>query len=262
MQIDKLLAAALTSLFGACVATSPASRTIDDSARTPIATDRPGFSYAASGVPRGAYQLELGLPSFARDSNSNSLTAFTALARFGVTDTFEARVGATPFAHSESDVDGSREVERGTGDLELGFKLGLIDSGAALIATARLPTGEAPFTSEDPAYALAFVAETPLDEVRVLKGLIGWSRTPDGAGTDLDSAALAVTLSRALDDDIGAFAELAWFPALEHGPDPAYVGGGISFLWTADLQFDAGLSAALNDDATDLLATIGVSLRW
>ncbi|MCC7014959.1 MAG: transporter [Planctomycetes bacterium] len=231
----------------------------------PIASDRPGFLFAPTLVPRGALQLELGLPNVESSRSAHSelqRTTATAQARYGATAYLELRLAATPLALEREEHGASTNNEHGSGDLELGFKLALpTSSPAALIASVRAPTGERPFTSDDPAYALSLVADLALADDTIARALLGLSRTPSGP-SELDAAALALALSRTLSERWSVFVESAWFPALERGPDPLYVGAGVAWLAADATQLDAALERGLGHDASDWIASLGLTWSW
>jgi len=248
--------------FAAVVAATPllAQGTID--------TDRPGFLFATTTVPEGMLQVELGLPLVTLDEPSGGpdvrLLQFPAALRYGWSDSLELRLGAPVYNRLRVESGGTTSHESGVGDVEVGLKWALpqgFADAAALIAGVRLPTGEDPFSVDDPAPSLNAVASWTVFEDMTFKGLVGWSHTPVHAGADVDAGALGALLGRSLAEDLSGYVEAAFFPS-DDVPDTSYAGFGLGYLLSDDAQVDLSLDAGLDEDAADWIFGVGYSRRF
>lgn len=91
--------------------------TSDGRAQQAIATDRPGMSFSTLTVPRGAVQLEIGLPAFSTISLDGVETRqldLPGLVRVGVSERVEIRLGS--YLHRSR-----RVYAGGPGTLTTGF---------------------------------------------------------------------------------------------------------------------------------------------
>jgi hypothetical protein len=254
----------LTLLF--LVALAPlACRALEPNV-SPISTDRPGLLYSSSVVPRGAWQMELGLPFVQVDRSGGSETSLIAAGaqlRYGLSEKLELRVGGVPAAWQRVESNGDSHSDWGASDLEIGAKYALpTESASVLLANVRLPTGSGEFTAHEHAYSLYAISEVALDDSHSLKGLVGWTGQNSSASHWTDTASLGVLLNHAFSPRFSGYVEAASYPDLRGGNAPTYVGVGVALLLSSNVQLDAAVDFGANDDAVDALFGTGVSMRW
>lgn len=231
-----------------------------------IDTDRPGFLFTSTTVAEGTLQLEAGTPLWFSDDEDGVETDLATLPlslRYGLSDSFELRLGS---GTTYNWLDTSLGNERGWGDLEAGFKLGLSPSlgqdSAALIASVRLPTGDDAFTVDDPAPSLFAVSSWTAGEDVLLRGMLGVSWTPIDHDDDAVVGTVAGLVGKPLGGGWTGYAEAAWLPKIENAVDTAYAGLTTTKLLTDDLQLDVSIHRGLTDESSDWLFGVGISFRF
>lgn len=120
-------------------------------AQAPLVTDRPDFTESAVTVPRGTIQAETGF-TWERAGGEATLSGPEALLRWGLHDRLELRLMLPDYVRGPAPA--------GFSDAGLGLKVAFGERAgwdAALLASAALPLGEAPFGGEawSPEVALA-----------------------------------------------------------------------------------------------------------
>jgi hypothetical protein len=240
-------------------------------APSPIVTDRPGFLFSSLTVGRGVLQAELGLPAVTLSSGGGVDTRFTSLVglvRYGVTDTFELRLGGPVYNESRVTVGGFRSTDRGFGDLEVGAKWHLLDNAGArpsfaLIPSVIVPVGEAGFSAEKPIYQLNVMAEWTLQNGWGIGALAGYLNGPSGGGR-YGQETLAASLGRSLPSPRwSAYGEaVSVITDLSGASDSSFLGGGIKYLVSNDAQFDLSFDRGVTSDSPDWLLGLGFSARF
>jgi hypothetical protein len=256
----------VTSLLGpgATVATAQEA--------SPIVTDRPGLLFSSYAVGAGTVQLEIGLPQWSlADDGDLDLRSASApfVLRFGLSPAWELRLGGPLYTRTEIRSPGGDATDGGFGDLELGAKWHLADGAGArpsfcLIPSVVLPVGEEGFSAEEPAYLLNAAAEWGLAGGWGLAAVAGVKRgeTPDGE--TFAEWTLALGLGRSLSDPRwSAYGEAAVVANdLPGSGAAAYLGGGLKWLASPDLQLDFSFDRGLTDDSADWLIGLGLSNRF
>jgi hypothetical protein len=238
------------------------------SAQETISTDRPGLGFGTSTVPAGAFQVELGLPAVGLSSNGEAdarLINFPGLLRVGITESLELRLGSTLFNASTLEVGGVEQTTDGFGAVEMGAKLGFSAGeggpALALIPSVIVPVDE-DFSGNRAAYTLNGVAAWSLPAGFGLTTVAGLAINPDGEDDYATSHTLVGVLGRSLAERLGGFVEAGLYPTPD-AADPAYVGGGLTYLLTDLVQLDAFADVGVSSDAaSDLLFGVGASVRF
>jgi hypothetical protein len=234
-----------------------------------IATDRPGFAFSPMVVPPGAFQVEAGLPLFARSSfDSDGLEATSTVIsvpvalRYGVARRLELRASSSTFNSASVEVGSVESDDTGFGDVEVGLKYQVLEAGdgvpnLALIPSVVLPVGSDGFTAGDPVINLNAAAGLSLPHALGLT-LVGGATVPTAEGSNVIANFVAV-LGRSFTPALAGYVEMAAFPT--DGSTPIYAGAGVAYLVSNVVQLDASLDVGLNEEAVDLIGGLGLSFR-
>jgi len=245
----------------------------------PMVTDRPDRTESAATVAPGRIQLEGGWSLSSIDSGSGDVRdhAFgEALARIGLLDFLEARVGFGGFRSVDRDekLPGEEDAGEpdGAADLSLGLKARLRRAGSkagpdvALLAGTTLPSGEAPFSSEraDPEVRLAVDQELGAGvSVGVNTGFAWESQeVRPGDRERLADALYTVAFGYGVTDRLGAFVEsFGFLPISDESAGRHSLDGGLTYGLRPNLQLDVSAGLGLDDDAEDWFVGAGISIR-
>lgn len=269
----------LRNLVPLLLVLAPSGLSAQYSLEDPLLADRPGFVFITTTVGRGTVQAELGLPTVTLYEFDDSVggaselrsTSFAALLRIGVTDDLELRLGGPLYTETRAEFGRFSTSDSGYGDLEVGAKWRVVDAEGgrpafALIPSVILPTGQDGFTADDPIYQLNAVLEWTLADGWGLGALAGYLNGPDGSDGDdrYGQEIFALTLGRALPAERwSAYGEAAYVATdLDGAGDSAFVGAGLKYLASNDVQVDLFVDRGLNDDSPDWLAGLGLSVRF
>ncbi len=232
-----------------------------------IDADRPGLLFAGSVMPAGRAQIELAALEISRRAGQAGETAllnFPSVLRLGLGHAVELQVGHTLVNRLRTDAMGRSRYDVGLGDVSLGAKVarpGTSSSpGLVLVGSLGLPTGDAPFTNEDPALGLQTQASWSLGHGLSLGALAGYSRNiaeqADATGT------LALSLGVSLAGSWAAYVETGYFPAFTGEPDTGHVGGGMTRVVGERLQLDAFVNRGVGRASVDWTVGAGVAIRF
>lgn len=237
----------------------------------PINTDRPGILLSIPTVKPHVLQVELGIPSVTIANGGGSdfrSTSLVALLRYGLTDRFELRLGSPVYSETRVTSGGSRFTDHGFGDVEVGAKWRPVDNAGArpsiaLIPSVIVPVGEKGFSSERPVYQLNTMAEWALTKDWSFDALAGYLNGPDDRGR-YSQETFAVLLGRSLPSPKwSAYGEAAYILTnLAGASDSSFLGGGIKYLVSNDLQLDLSFDRGLTADSPDWLFGLGLSIRF
>jgi Putative MetA-pathway of phenol degradation len=237
----------------------------------PIVTDRPGFLFSSLTVGRGVFQTEWGIPAVMLNSSGGMDTRFTSLfglVRYGVTQNFELRLDGPVYNESRVRVNGRTVTDSGYGDLEVGAKWHLFDNQGArpsfvLIPSVILPTGQKGFTADDPIYQLNAMAEWNLASGWGIGALAGYLNGPSADGR-YDQGTFAASLGRSLPSPKwSAYGEAVHVTTnLDGASDASFLGGGIKYLVSNDVQLDLSFDRGLTAGSPDWLFGFGIAARF
>jgi hypothetical protein len=263
----KSLAAAIALAIGAAPATAAELR--------PLCADRPGLETPACTVDAGHVQFEVGLGDWVHDSQpdvrTDTILAGDVLARIGLSETTEARIGWTAYGHQRERDRATGVIDRTarTGDVTIGVKQNLRNPDGSGLSIALLP------------YAVLPVGGNPI-------GAGAWGTGLTGAITYELTDALQIVASpeiaAAADEDrrghlqyggeFGASAQLTnaitatvdveWLR--DHDPEEHETEAlaGLSIAWQPRpmLQFDLGSNIGLDHTSPDVELYFGVTRKF
>ncbi len=238
--------------------------------------ERPGIGTPACTVDAGHLQIEAGLGDWTLDrqpdSRTDTILSGDIVARYGLTDTLEARVGWTAFGHVRERDRMSGDVSRQSrvGDVTVGLKQSLASpdgSGLsiALLPFATLPVGRRPVGAGDWGAGLVVPVTYDLNDKVQLEFTpeIDAAVDEDGHGRHFAFSGV-VGVADQLSDVLTATIE---YQALrDRDPDGRSTQqlGGLSLAWLArpQLQFDVGSNVGLNHAAADVQVYFGISRKF
>lgn len=230
-----------------------------------IRADRPGFLNSPTLVPPGRWQIESGV-GLAQQRGGSDATGTPLALRYGLREDLELRASTSGWNHV--DAHGAPDAH-GWGDLTLGVKRPLdphwadldLSSAEALSWTAelRLPSGSRDIGSNRLAASLSAVGAWALGERGEFGATAGLAWDPEA-----DSLVGSLAASAGIEawQAGSVYAELGWFPLLQSGEDPLFVGCGLTQLASADVQLDLFFDTGLGASAGDWFAGLGISWRW
>ncbi|CAN5179002.1 hypothetical protein BH20GEM2_BH20GEM2_21510 [soil metagenome] len=234
-------------------------------AAEPLVTDRPDFTESAVTIAPGRYQLESGY-TFTRVGPEREHGVGEVLLRVGLTDRLELRLGAGSLLVRDDEL----AQRSGLDDTSIGVKLRIAEEGdrvgagrpgIALLAGTTLPTGSGGFGADvaQPGATLA-LAWTLSDRVGVASNL-GYVYASDG-GDRFDEFSGSVEVGYSLTERWGSYLEASGFAVGDGGTDTGFLNGGVTYLFSPDLQVDARIGAGLNGVDPDYFVGVGIARRW
>jgi len=219
------------------------------------AFDRPGIAFSTTTLPVGGLAWEQGLPDFVHESGGGASTTLYSAGtnvRIGLTPRVELQVGAALFNW----LDGDGGNDSGIGDSSLALKAALPselkDFSWAVLGAVSLPTGDDPFTADDPRYDLGVTVSQDLD------GDLSAAFYVNASHLDGDTTwSVSPSLGWAVNDRLGAYVEAgADFGA---GARDRLAGGGLTWMLSPTVQLDLSAVFGLNDETPDMAGGFGVS---
>jgi len=241
-----------------------------------LCPDRPGMGTPACTVDKGHVEVEVGLADWTRDSQpdsrSDTILIGDALARIGVGDSAELRVGWTAFGH-ERDIDRTTgQVDRASraGDVTVGIKRNLLSPDGsklsiALLPFANLPVGRQPIGAGTWSAGLVAPVDYALtDKLQLqLTSEVDAAANQSGHGRHLaydEVVGLGIDLSDKVSTTIEAQAVRDDDPS-GHATS-AFAGLSVAYQPVKRVQFDIGFNAGLNHHSPDTELYVGIVRKF
>jgi hypothetical protein len=236
----------------------------------PIVTDRPDFTEASSTVGEGVLQAEMGYTYYydgAASPHEASHVYPELLLRAGVVaDWLELRLGQTLVTFDEP---GSSST--GFADMYLGVKLGVVPEYGlipelSIVPQLTVPSGAADQRADQVLYGVNFLYSWSILSESYIGASTQWNQREGGDTDDIyTSFAQALVTGTRWDTHWGTYVE--WFGLFANSAigeeDAHYVNGGITYLFTKDLQLDVRLGSRLQDRfGEEIFTGIGLSVRY
>ena len=220
-----------------------------------IGTGRPSFGTGTTPVPVGHFQLESGY-QYTEDGDSKTHTFPQFLARYGVYDGIELRVGWTGLIIPEGG-------DNGTTDLRFGAKLAVRKQDGFVPAMAfqpsfTVPTGDASASDQIDPQVQFPLAWSVGENVTVLANLLLGTSS---VGHDTRPVyAQSLLVGYALTDRLNVFGEYFGVNTQDRA-ETHNVDAGVLFLLNDNAQLDFVIGGGLNEQADDFFVGAGYSFR-
>ncbi len=222
---------------------------------SPVTPQRPTFSSDTNTTPEGTVEVEAGMVA-----DPDDIFAFPAVAKFGMSPKTEAFLGWTPLQI----VDQNDDNETGTGDVLVGVRHRILEldkkTSVAVQGAVKLPTADENRglgTGEIDASFAGII--TKLHDQTAITGYYQFDFLGDPGGDTNVGHGLAIAASRAIDDKVGLYGELAeiYVPELDFS---SFFGTfGLTYTRAQDFVIDAGILVGLSNDAPDAQILIGMT---
>lgn len=225
--------------------------------------DRPGYGFTPVVLGAGDITVEQGLPDWSRIRQggiTSSQYSADSLLRIGIGGPLELQLGSSPWNSLRQSGAGSDSRSQGHGDTVLGLKLALPSSNQAfswgLLGSMEFTDGAKAFRSARRQYLLGAQFNLQANERNSL-GLYLQDVHSGGA----DSTTVAVSDNYALGKTLTLYAETAWLHAPDQGSG-VVAGGGLAWMITPRVQFDAGFDRRLSGTTPLWQANLGASIYF
>jgi len=241
----------------------------------PICADRPGKDTSACTVPKGHWQLEIGIADWSLQKGGGgerdtSLALGETTFKYGLTDGSDIEVDVTPWERASSRFAGIHESASGFGDVNLIYKERLTSSSspvqAIVMPVVKIPTAKHSLGNGKWEGGLLVPVSFAIGKSPFSIGLtpeVDWAADGDGRGHHA-AMAQVVSLGWQVTDKLNLSGELwgqwDWDPAGR--TRQASVDGAVAYLARKDLQLDAGANFGLNRVTPDVEVYGGVSVRF
>ncbi|MGE5451281.1 MAG: transporter [Acidobacteriota bacterium] len=258
---------AFLALLGACALS--ATHAAEDS----ITPDRPDFVNSSDVVGKGRFQIETGL-AFDRDTQDGTQVrqrSTPTLLRIGLSDTLELRFETEGALRLSTEQGGVTSHVYGHADLAMGLKWHRQDGdeasgrpGTAWLFNVDTDSGSRAFRGKGWRPSVQYVAEWDGPDGYSLGLMPGLFVEHDDAGQRYIGGVAAVTVGKALNDQLHGFVELAGqqLAAPRHGGHVVTADVGLAYLLTHSVQVDTAMFWGVSRAAPDFGWTVGVSAKF
>lgn len=235
----------------------------------PLVTDRPTAGEASATVGAGTFQVEFG-PDVQQDETDGAETRSVRTPlelRYGITDNVEVHLQSAGYALDTIREPGNDREHAGVADLEIGLKANVFPGttwvpSLGFSVTFEAPVGSEPFRSATVVPTGKLLLDTGLPGGLGLGINIGGTLESNDEGVSHVPLLYTAALSRGIGGPVSGFFEVfGVVPTNGEGEASSSLLGGVSFLWTEDLQLDCAFRAGLTRNAPDFGGTLGVAYR-
>ena len=237
-----------------------------------MSTDRPDTTESPYTVDAGHVQVELSFFDYTRDDFSDgdfeALSLLPTNLKLGLLNNADVQLVFEPYAREELDDADGGKVD-GMGATQIRFKLNLWGNDEGNTALALMPFVQLP-TADDELGATDHVEGgliVPLAMSLPQEWSLGVMAEIDAVRDDADEGYGAqfvhtATVGHDIAGDLAGYVEVIGIASHDLGLGYiAVLGGGLTYGLSADMQLDTGVNVGLSDDADDLNAFLGLSVR-
>ncbi len=239
----------------------------------PMSPDRPDLHESPYTVDAGRVQLEVSFFGWGTDKPGGGAATVTGLEiaplllKVGVLNNVDLQLGLAPYTTTK--VSGASSSVSGFGDTVIRAKINLLgnddgDTAFGVMPFVSLPTAADGLGSDAVEGGLKVMYQVALSSRWALGLMVEADlvKSAEQRGHVIDVMHTA-TVGGALAGSLGGYLEYAGFTHLSGEEDfRGYVGGGLTYNFSDDLQIDGGVRAGVSDAAEDLYIFSGVSTRY
>ncbi len=227
-----------------------------------LAADRPDTTESPVTVDAGHIQIEASLFDWRREGRDDTYTAMATNFKIGLTDCTDLQFVFDSYVWENNA--GPAGDSEGFGDVTVRYKWNLWgnDGGStafALFPFVKVPTGTA-MSNDEWEGGLIIPFSMDLREGLGLGLMAELDYVADDAGGHNFEFVHSAVLGFDLTEKWGCFAE--YVGVLGEDRYEAYLAGGLTYSLNANLMLDCGVQAGLNDDAEDVGAFTGFTVRF
>jgi outer membrane putative beta-barrel porin/alpha-amylase len=241
--------------------------------QSPICADRPGKATSACTVSQGHWQIETGFADWSIQKSAGerdtSLAIGETTIKYGLTGASDIELDVTPWERASSRGRGFHDSASGFGDVNLIYKQRLTAADAPVQVVAmplvKIPTAERALGNGKWEGGLLLPIAYAIPKSPFSIGLtpeVDWGANADGRGHHAAMAQVA-SLAWQATDKLNLSAEIwgqwDWDPSgttREASADAA-----AAYLFSKDVQLDAGANFGLNRETPDVELYGGLSVR-
>lgn len=232
-----------------------------------MSTDRPDVTESAYTLDAGHFQVEMSLVDYVYDDTDSTSTMSVLPANFkvGVLNNLDLQFVVEPYIHQSA----SGDSADGFGATQIRGKLNLWGNDEGATALAVMPFVQFPTADEDiggndhveGGVIVPFAASLPHDWSAA--AMIEFDVLRDEANEGYGYAIVhTATTSHPIVGDLSGYVEYAGVAPIELGTTYlAFVGAGMTYGISPDIQLDGGIYFGLTDAADDFQTFIGLSIR-
>ncbi len=235
-------------------------------------TDRPDFTEGTRTVDAGHLQLEAGY-TYVRDStdgvDTDTHTLPEFLLRLGITERTELRFFGEGYVHQQVKTDEApKQTTEGGTDVSIGFKHFIAEQDGVIpeqgiIAELGLPIGSDEFSNNKVQPLVKLLWAYELSAHLGIGGNVNFDFPVVDEQRILELSS-SFSAAYSLTDNFGTYIEYFGFYPEDNDVDAEnahYLNGGLSYLFSPNLQLDIRAGFGLNEDADDFFTGAGVSFR-
>jgi hypothetical protein len=232
--------------------------------RDALVSDRPDFTESASTIAAHHVQVEGGQTT-SREGDTRSNAVGEVLVRAGLGKRVELRAAGNSWVRENT----GGIVTSGREDASLGFKFAIADGpdapswrpALALITATSIPSGTNAFRSTRAQPEMKAIAAWTLSSRVGFASNLNVARPFDGVRSFTEYSGSG-SFAFALTERVGSYAEaFAFAPQDGSGTVNKYVNGGLTFLFSPDVQLDVRGGVGPSARARDYFAGVGLVVR-
>lgn len=232
--------------------------------RDALVSDRPDFTEAPSTIDPRHVQVEAG-QTIARDGDVKSSAVGEVLVRAGLSKTVELRVAGNSYVRERS----GTGLTTGRQDASVGFKFKLLEGADApswlpafsVITHTTVPSGSSAYRSSRAQPEVKFIGSWTLSDRLSFSSNANVGVPFDGFRSFTEYSGSG-SFGYAVNGRVGAYAEaFAFAPQDGSGIVSKYVNGGLTFLFSPDVQLDVRGGVGPAKQSRDYFAGIGLVVR-
>ena len=237
-----------------------------------MSTDRPDVTESSKTVDAGHVQVELSFGDYVRDEQdgvkSETSTVLPFNVKLGLTNNIDLQLVVDPYVHQRTRSDTARETNDGFGDTQLRLKVNLWGNDGGPTALAVMPFVLFPTSGDDlgadrvqGGLIFPYSAELPPEFNLGLMAEFDLVRDDENESYAFEFLH-TVNLNRTIVGDLGGYVEYIGIAPVDTGGGYlAFIGVGLTYGLSEDVQLDFGTNFGISDHADDFQVFAGLSFR-